>query len=333
MDHSLADIGNHPRLFAIPERRLLFVSVPKNACTALKWMMADIVGEEFRDPRIALGPFVNRSDIVHARVRWQRLPQFGKLPKRVRAEISPDNGWFIFGVVRDPRVRLFSAWQNKLLMRNPRYTEYHEEKWYPGWPGDAQAMIEDFARFTEALSADAQHPLLLKDAHFQAQTDLLMLDRVPYSRIYDVSEVAQLCKDVQAHLEQSGWEGELALRRLNDTPLRATAAAFQGGVRELIEEKIYPGDFAEFGDRWDFGKVENAPEWTESALAEVSMYAESGERIGELRDIALALKTRNEQLEQQLEDLREARVGGPLVAKAEALTRRAATRLKGLRES
>ena len=38
---------------------------------------------------------------------------------RSSAAISPENGWFVFTVVRHPAARLFSAWQSKLLLREP----------------------------------------------------------------------------------------------------------------------------------------------------------------------------------------------------------------------
>ena len=64
----------------------------------------------------------------------------GKTDKDLR-----DNGWFVFGVVRDPRPRCFSAWQNKLLLGSPSYTQWRREPWYPRFPDHPEAIREDFA--------------------------------------------------------------------------------------------------------------------------------------------------------------------------------------------
>lgn len=264
----------------------MYVSLAKNACTSLKWMMAEIAGEDLESFTPGLSPYVNDIEAIHDRRQWRRAVALGQLPQGVRAGIRPDNGWFIFTAVRDPRSRCFSAWQNKMLLDSPGYTKWRQEPWHPRFPTDRDQIAEDFASFVDLLLANPEHPLMT-DSHFRTQTRLLRRDVVDYSRIYEIHELGELRRDLAAHLESTGWSGELVLRRDNDTPLRATARMFEGGVREKLEQ-IYATDFRRYGKFWDFAAIEAAAEWSDAALLEAQRQATSGHRIGDLRDFALA---------------------------------------------
>jgi Sulfotransferase family len=289
----LAALGGSGRYYVIPEYRLMYVSVAKNACTALKWMMADLGGEDAEHFTLGLSPYTSRIDGIHDRTQWRKVARLGDLPEHVLAELHPDNGWLVFGVVRDPRPRCFSAWQNKLLLGSPNYTQWRREAWYPRFPAEPEAIREDFARFVDMLARNPDHPLHV-DTHFRTQTRLLRRDAVPYSHIYDISEMGRLKADVTAHLQGFGWSGELFLPRSNETPLRATKALFADGVREQLEA-VYASDFKRFGRRWDFADIPDE-EWTADALEDARRLAGDWRRMAELRDIGLELRRETEQL-------------------------------------
>ena len=303
--------GGRLRTYLAPGAKVMFQSINKNACTSLKWMMADLAGEDLSEFKLEWQPFMAESEAVHDRALWKVAPLISDLTPEERAEIRPDNGWFIFAVVRDPRVRLFSAWQNRLLMEGPLSQQYREEWWYPRHPLTRETVIEDFAKFTELLESEPGHKLRTKDPHFRDQTDLLVESGVPYSRIYEIGEMKQLLADLTAHLKAQGLSGELHLPRANPTPLRPNAEVFAGGVRERIE-RIFAADFERFGDLWDFTKIERKGEWTSGQLDQVRMAAGMGERIGELRDRGLEqrdlvkdqrrrLRNQRERIEKQAE--------------------------------
>ena len=107
------------RSYLAPEPQVMFMSLNKNACTSLKWMMAELAGEDLSTFVAGWQPFIADSEAVHNRNLWKVSPKFDKLPAEERAAIQSGEGWFIFAVVRDPRLRIFSAWQNKLLIENP----------------------------------------------------------------------------------------------------------------------------------------------------------------------------------------------------------------------
>lgn len=296
--------GALARTYIAPERRVLYISVNKNACTSLKWMMADLAGEDLSAFSSGLMPFVSDDEAVHDPRQWKvARPLTKAMKRRTWAEIHPDNGWFVFGVVRDPRLRFFSAWQNKILMENPVTTQWRSEPWFPRHPVTEQTIIEDFARFTEFMEQNPGHKLRAKDGHFRSQVTMLMQHVVPYSRIYEISEIGQLRADLSAHLKAVGRPRELYLPRANHTPLRARGALFDNGVRESIE-RMYADDFEQLGDLWDFTPTMNAPAWTPEALAEVDLVASLSHRMGDLRAIAIHERRRAVAAEDELRRLR-----------------------------
>ena len=278
------------RTFAVPSVKVMFVQVHKNACTSLKWMLADIAGEEPGTFTQSLLPSTVDEDDVHDRKRWTRSPRLNRLEPELRAQIHPDNGWFVFAVTRDPRARLFSAWQSKLLLENPGYTGYRRQPWYPRHPVTTDSVVADFATFVEMLE-QAPAPRILLDPHFQAQVELLHEDVITYTDIYDVREMSRLLRDLRHHLDQVGWTGELELPRANDTPLKPNAQPFVDGVRERVE-RLFAADFERFGDRWDFATLEAVPAWTDADLREAERRAVQGRRLGYYRD--QAIRFRNE---------------------------------------
>jgi hypothetical protein len=300
-----AGILRRKRAYVLPELQILYVSLAKNACTSLKWLMAELAGEDPAGFAPRLGSATTAEEGIHSRGRWRKVPRLSDLDEGTLRSIRPDNGWFVFAVVRDPRVRLFSAWENKFLLRNPGYAHYRDEPWYPRVPRTPEDVVADFAGFVEMLGSDPDHELH-RDTHFSTQTRLLVEESVPYSRIYEISELDELIADLGSHLETQGSPRPLRLGRSNDTPLAANAAVFAGGVRETIE-RIYASDFERFGDRWDYTKIESRPAWTADAFKHAQAVVDLDERIIELREMAERATARNRELARQVRTL-ESRV-------------------------
>jgi len=285
----LRALGGTRRAFVVPELKILYISVAKNACTTIKWLIAELAGEDPSQFRLGAGPYVTKDEGIHVRSHWQHTPTLNQLPGDVRAGISPDNGWFVFGVVRDPRPRLFSAWQNKFLMRNPAYIQWRDEPWYPRVPQTAQDVVEDFARFVDLLHTHPDAPVL-DDAHFQPQMPYLAEHVVPYSEIYEIGTLGSMRADLEAHVRAQGWTGDLRLGRSNDTPLRATADVFAGPGRERVDAYFHE-DLERFGDLWDVSRLESVPPWSTDAMTGLRAQIALSERICEL--IALVKEARS----------------------------------------
>ena len=293
------------RLFVLPQLELAYVSVPKNACTSVKWLMAELADEDLdrlRQGGIGFNP--TRAAQVHDRRTWQRLKNVDDLDSAVRAQVDPEQGWFVFGVLRDPRLRLFSAWQDKYLLRSPGYWEHWEEPGQPPVPTKASDIVESFARFVEDVTSTPQHPAL-DDGHFLSQVHALDLDVVSYSRLYDMSELDDMMTDLNAHLADRGHPNELTLGRSNKSPFEPTAELFGGGVREAIE-RLYADDFEHFGDRWDFSRIEaRETAWTPDAFAHAQSIIAMNERLSDVVRTARRLRRKNSALEKRNKELRE----------------------------
>jgi len=277
--------------YVLRRHKVVYVSVNKAACTSLKWLVADLQGEDPARFQRSLSREVGRAMTIHRRALWQHTPMLHQLDDDELAGISPEDGWLIFSVVRHPAARLFSAWQSKFLLREPRWQElFGHEPWFPRLPAASAHIVEDFRRFVHAMAAEPDQPVM-RDRHFMPQSAMVAADRMPYSRVYRTNELSTLLVDLRAHLERtSGWTGPLALRQSNETPLRPTAALFDPAVRAAIEE-LYESDFRDFG----FGsvvpdKLHDSDEYDGAALAEIGRLVERHERIGDLALRAQQLK-------------------------------------------
>ncbi len=292
--------------FVLPDHKMVYISVTKSACTSIRWMVADLNGEDREDFHSIIGPQQSRLMTVHGvRPRWKKTPQLSKLPEAELAEISPDAGWLVFAVVRDPWSRLWSAWQSKFLVRHGYYDRrFSQEDWFPRIPQQSSDVVEDFRRFVE-VHPWTWHEDLVKDRHFQPQVVSVQPQGINYSKIYDLARFSELTDDISAHLEAIGRPSELYLPRANETPLALTREVLGGGVADQVRE-LYRDDFAEWGDRWDLEALRYAPDgWTPDALASVGAQAAANERIRDLAEVARHYKTQAAKAEKKLARTRE----------------------------
>ena len=138
----------HPTSTYVMRRwQAMYVSVNKAACTSLKWLVADLQNERPEKFAKSMSRELTRTMTVHRRNLWKKTPMAKQLSDEKLATINPED-WFIFAVVRHPTARLFSAWQSKLLLREPRFVEaFGDAEWFPRVPHDPAELVEDFRRF------------------------------------------------------------------------------------------------------------------------------------------------------------------------------------------
>jgi hypothetical protein len=273
------------------DKKIVYMSVTKVACTSLRWMVADLAGEDLELFYSALGAQQTRLMTIHGdRTRWQRTPQLFQLSEQQLSEISRDNGWFIFAVVRDPWSRIWSAWQSKFLVRHTFYDRFQKEPWFPAVPSSQKQVIEDFHTFLEARPWTTD-PVLSEDVHFLPQVHSVRPQGVNYSRVYDLGHLGDLFTDLKAHLASVGHPvDELYMPRANETPLPLIRPVFDDGAKELVEQ-LYAADFAEFGDRWDFEKLfRHGDSWSDDAISHAAYHTVANQRIGDLSKEARKLK-------------------------------------------
>ncbi len=295
--------------FVLPDHKILYMSVTKAACTSVRWMLAHLGGEDPASFSGGTGAVQSKLMTIHGgRDRWQRTPQLTDLSAPELADISPENGWFVFALVRDPWSRFWSAWESKFLVRHNSYLRrFADEPFFPRVPRHAEEVVEDFRRFVE-LHPWTTDERLMSDVHFWPQARSVLVDRVPYTRIYDVRQFGELTSDLHAHLHGLGLDSELYAPRANETPLGLTREVMSGGVKEAIEYH-YSDDFDLFGDRWSFEDLKFVPDgWNADALAHAEYHTVANEWIGELSDRAREHRARARQHRESAGEHR-ARVG------------------------
>src|SRR5919202_4695974 len=133
------------RTLVLPELRLLFLPVPKAACTRVLWLLAALAGLPAEAFARSLMPEPSSALTVHDMSVWGPGRRLGDYSPEERERLLAEEGWLRFALVRDPASRLWSAWQSKLLLREPRFLElYGQEPWFPRLPERAGELVPAF---------------------------------------------------------------------------------------------------------------------------------------------------------------------------------------------
>jgi hypothetical protein len=268
--------------YVLPDYKLVYVSTPKAACTSIKWLLADLQGVKPSRFTSSLSGETSRGTTIHRhRWAWQPgTPRLFDLDEAQLAEIHPDNGWFTFTMTRHPGGRLWSAWQSKFLLREPRFAaQFKGQPWMPRIPESTDDVIEDWESFVRSLKTDKAK--VCKDIHFAQQSLLLNAGVTPYDVIYDTSQFNQMLADVAAHLRKHGWNGTLEPIKSNETPLPAIERAFPEHVLETVS-RIYADDFVKLDYEGPRPAKLRTEDYSKEVLAATGIIAERGERIGDL---------------------------------------------------
>jgi len=267
--------------------KVIYVITPKAMCTSMLWLMAGLQNEDLaRDVAHSRAPEVTRALAVHDPAMWRRTRWLHLLPAEVIEELASEDGWFRFALTRHPVDRLWSAWQSKLLLREPTWAAvYGTAQWLPRTPMELpegaaalDAIAKDFESFVAALAQNPQ--LLTADTHWAPQSYLLRPEVFPYSEIGRVESAAVILGRLEGHLRAQGWQGTLDLKRFNATLLP------RGVIRDptllrLIEE-IYADDMIAFG--YGPANVGHRPSADASAVAVQALVelVDRHERISDL---------------------------------------------------
>jgi len=273
--------------FLAPSCKVCYVAVPKVASTALEWLMADLAGLDMQRFHRTLASVPTREQTVHARAQWPAHLRLQRPTAKDAAGV--DRTWFVFAAVRDPRERVWSAWQSKFLVRRRRYVdEFGDEPWFPRVPQEPADVVEDFARFVDALAAGSTN-LLRSNVHFRGQAQTVLDGPFEVGHLHAVRDIAKLLDDLGAHLRPYGVRVP-DLRRDNTTPLRLTADVLAGGVGEAIVD-LYRDDFDRLGHLWpDAPRVDSPSTWSDAAFVDIASRVVLHERVEDLASLTRDLK-------------------------------------------
>jgi glycosyltransferase involved in cell wall biosynthesis len=221
----------------LPQQRVLFLPMPKAACTSMLWTLAELAGLGPDDFAGSTLPEPSAELTVHDMNAWAPEHRFAEYEGEARRGVLSDDGWLRFTVVRDPWRRLWSGWLSKLLLREPRFVAaFGEQPWFPRLPERPADVVEDFRRFVDALGAgDAE------DVHWAVQRELS--EQLPLDHIGRVERLGETLGRLYAH---AGIPRPASATHRNVSPLALPPHAFDDGSAEIVRQR-YAADFAAFG--------------------------------------------------------------------------------------
>jgi hypothetical protein len=290
------------RTLVLPDLRVLFVPVPKTGSTTVLWRLAEVAGVAPETFERSTLPEVSAALTVHDTALWPPELRLASYEGEERERLLHDDGWLRFSLVRDPATRLWSAWQSKLLLREPRFVElYGDAPWFPRVPERPADLVEDFRRFAAAAGRGEA-----EDVHWAVQRQLV--DQLPLTHVGRVERLDDTLALVRAHVGADRWPP--AAPRVNRTPLSLPPHAFDAATAAAVEAR-YRADFEAFdyappkpGDE-PAGWQERAAELLPLVRATIDEHA----RLGQLHRVAQRRMRRAESAESRLEEQSSRKVG------------------------
>ncbi len=275
------------RTVVLPELRVLYLPIPKAGWTTMLWLLAELAGIPAETFEHSTLPGVSPALTVHDMGLWGPGRRLADYTGEERERVLTEDGWLRFSVVRHPAPRIWSAWQSKLLLREPRFvSDYGEEPWFPRIPHEPAEPIEDFRRFVAAV-ADGE----AVDVHWAAQHDLVA--RLPIDHVGRLESLDDTLAVLRTHVPEGLWP--MATRHDNRTPLPLPRAAFDAATAEALN-RHYADDFGEY----DYDPVQPSAgeeafaEWRERVaplLPHVQETIDRHVRIGQLHRMARRVHT------------------------------------------
>lgn len=297
------------RAVVFEELRTLYVPVPKAGCTAILWSLAELSG--LNEDRFygSFGREVSRSLTIHDLNQWPDQYLYGKLPKEKRDEILAADDWLRFTVVRHPFRRLWSAWQSKILLNEPQFTEkFSEESWFPHSVDSAGDVLKMFRQFLQALEENP--PLVSADVHWAPQVALAAYSEMPYTFVGRVEKLGETVDLLRDHLQKVNGSTLPDLPRANVTPLPYVDELFDEGDARILGE-AFADDLREFDYKPPPGSSLEAPcppSWTQAVDAVTPALEELRHRNERVGDLQRLFKEKRSELNGRINHMRD-RIG------------------------
>jgi glycosyltransferase involved in cell wall biosynthesis len=306
--------------------KLFYVSTPKVACTSIKWWFAAI--EDYtRKIRATIGSSESDPDLIIHDLFWKVAPHITGLTEEGLEDAVKSEDVFRFAVVRNPYKRIFSAWQSKLVLREPLQIGPYTEQPFFNRPletwDDIASGFESFLRHL----ADNEAPSYW-DNHWRPQTSLLRPDVISYNRISQLEDTGELVSDLASWLGK-GIPSPFLTRRTNESLIPYQREFLTPLSVRLIQE-LYAEDFERF--HYEIEAPESRSGFSQEQLDVALLGIEAlrkrhqrmGERTQEIRNLYVTLQQRDGDI-QFLTDSNSslgaeiARIGGELQSRVEEI--------------
>jgi hypothetical protein len=227
------------RTVVLEDLKVLFLPVPKSACTTILWLLAELAGIPAERFEKSLQPEVSPALTVHDMSLWEPEHRLSFYEGEDRERVLTEDGWLRFAIVRNPATRVWSAWQSKLLLREPRFVDQFADKdYFPRIPQEPLHLVEDFRAFVAALNA----PDPPVDVHWAVQHHLV--DQLPLNHVGRVESFGTTMQLLRDHVGEARWPA--TKRRENRTPFSLPPAAYDEAAAAVLAD-VYGADAEAFG--------------------------------------------------------------------------------------
>ena len=223
--------------------KLLYVATPKVACTSLKWWFAALEGYA-QELRSSNGSLETDPDLVIHDTFHKVAPEVTGLQPDALAEALASEDYFRFAVVRNPYRRIFSAWQSKILLREPLQIGAYQGHDFIHHPiHHMDDITVAFEKFLEYLAVN-ESPVFW-DVHWTPQIELLRPDLIDYSIVAKIEDTSPLSLALLTRLGP-GIQDPFESKRSNESLIPYLPELVSMRSSQLIRS-IYARDFEAFG--------------------------------------------------------------------------------------
>ncbi|QXI16354.1 sulfotransferase family protein [Pseudomonas hamedanensis] len=262
------------------ERQLFYVATPKVACTSLKWWFAELEGVAEAVRNLKTSSETDPELVIHDSLRVAAPHLCVHSPEQL--EEIKKGGFLIFALVRNPYKRLFSAWQSKILLREPYQIEPYLGQAFVEYPIETKSDVAGaFECFLEYLNTNEKDDF--KDWHWAPQYDLLKPQLFPYTFVSKIEDTTELNEALRTHLGDA-YVNPFTTSKANESLIPYLPEFISPRSRELIE-LLYAKDFEAYGYSLELppAKVNFSDEHLDLALKGIQLLRGRHLRITEIR--------------------------------------------------
>lgn len=223
--------------FAHLNDRVVYLEVPKAACTVVKMSLRDL----YSSSPLTLFPHLSRQTkrrmFVHARANAP-LPALSELDDAAQRELLEDADVLRFTVVRNPYTRFVSAWRDKVYLCEPTVEDVYRAV-RGGAPDLGAKQPVEFAEFVTHVERTIGPS---SDAHWRRQVDLTYPKALGFTHVGQTEDLATTMARLYAHVRR---DPPATIPRENGAAL-VPGNTYTESIAARVRA-IYERDFAAFG--------------------------------------------------------------------------------------
>ena len=261
----------------LKKNKIIYVAIPKAACSSIKLAIAKILNLNLNN---STSIHSSKAIRIHDELIWRKYNLFFLLKSSFIAR-NKNKNIKTFTVVRNPYSRIFSAWQNKILEKEPMYAlKYNNlsENIYPNTIRSIQLSFESFMVYLESNMSKVDS----FDNHWKPQSLYLELGNVDYDFIGKVEEFEK----VEIYLKHNLNAPEIKLERLNETMMKFNSVFLTPRAVSIIQ-KIYKDDFKNFGYSLEIPDPKNIPTNLDLFAEKIDIIRQKNHRIAEMMTLKI----------------------------------------------